>query len=688
DNQKGMFELTNKKTSLRLEVKGNEPFVMSLDTQNHRQTVGEPVGMGMPKEYQSGSETVAFKWEYKGYEYEKGNRGAEGIVLRFEDGGAGFAYCLHVLTCPDYSGPFEFYGELTNNGNGPKTVLPGAFFNASIAGEGTPVLTSFKKESGVAEGWQIHDGTFFKGSGIYTQDLTERPSFSAYTSPNQDWNAGGYIPMFYVDYGSYGYYMGMEWSDCTLAARYDRDQEQIQVSAQLYKFLFKTSVPSGTTMLIPSIYLGTYDGDIDDGSNQFKRWYLNCKSPELIMDNPDEPLTQQDDQIGVTASSYGIQSVKWDYGWWDSEPANGNWRTNEGLLERTGSSIREYADKVNAAGMKLALYILLKDTGLDREGVPTSVGEYGHPEWFSRRIVTVGKSADLGNEECVKFFQQYLSNFLKENHVTTWRSDFEPICRESDKENRHASNGNDVGYWCTVGFSELVDYLYENVPGFRYESCSSGGSMKDLFTMTKAVVINCDDSADYMSLHMSFYDSSFCIHPAQLQLPCNPCTFMEGYKYYTGTADIKYGMRATMTGGVMYGFWDTTNMMDVVNGYWPEMMGETYNKKIKPLIREGDLYHILPRPDGVHWDGLEYVDADTDREIKGLVMLWKPTDEEGSVKHIVLRGLHEDVQYRLVFEDRPEQNAVYSGKTLMETGLDVTIEEAMGSEYIWIYEAE
>ena len=28
-----------------------------------------------------------------------------------------------------------------------------------------------------------------------------------------------------------------------------------------------------------------------------------------------------------------------------------------------------------------------------------------------------------------------------------------------------------------------------------------------------------------------------------------------------------------------------------------------YKEKLRPLVRNADLYHIFPRPDGIHWDG-------------------------------------------------------------------------------------
>ena len=39
----------------------------------------------------------------------------------------------------------------------------------------------------------------------------------------------------------------------------------------------------------------------------------------------------------------------------------------------------------------------------------------------------------------------------------------------------------------------------------------------------------------------------------------------------------------------------------------------TYKTKLRPLIRQADLYHIFPRPDGKHWDGVEYYDPEAKR---------------------------------------------------------------------------
>ena len=288
-----------------------------------------------------------------------------------------------------------------------------------------------------------------------------------------------------------------------------------------------------------------------------------------------------------------------------------------------------------------------------------------------------------------------MADFFNGNNVTTWRSDFEPINYSSDKANRHDADGTDVQYWCTVGFGELVDALYERVDGFRYESCSSGGSMKDLFTATKAVVINCDDAANYAGMRATFYDSSYVIHPAQLQMPCN-ADFANPDQplFYPKTAQgamsdaafkdamIDMGFRTQCLGVPMFSSWTGTLLTDYYAAY-----AEMYKTKLRPLIRNGELYHVLPRPDGVHWDGVQYADKDAAGEIKGAAFLFKPSAQADDTVRVTLRGLAPDTRYALRFEDRPEQNFTADGETLMTEGLTVTV-AGVGSEIVWICAAD
>jgi len=700
-NDKTAFALASLTTSIGLEIRENQLFVTSLKTESGVEKITAPSAYALPSQhgnYESGGDYGDFTWAYNGYTTYNDGDGGLGYTFLFEDAAAACSYELTVVARPDMAGPFEFFANFTNNGTETILYKPEAIFTAAISGEAAPTAWSFHKESGMAEGLSKGSHGVISGrtngiGGIYRTLLSDGEESSIYTNVVHGWNSSGHIPMMYVDYGTNGIYYALEWTHGTMTA-VGKGEGGVALSVHLAEADFETKAEVGVPVPTPPVYLGVYDGDVDMGSNAFKHWFLRYKAPDNMLSDENEPLTQQDMQLGIDVAQYGIQAIKWDNGWWiksEQEKNNGLLEVRSpaylGVLASVGANtLAEFVEKAKEAGVTLTTYILLMDTQLDREGVPTSVGEFGHEEWFSHYSFGIHAAADLGNEECVAFYKDYLYNFFKETGVTTYRSDWEPISSASYEENRHLAEGSDVTYWCTVGFGELVDHLIENLDYFRYESCSSGGSMKDFFTMTKASVINCDDSASFMSLHTSFYDSSYCIHPAQLQLPCNALSYTPGSQYYVGIGDYLYGFRTTLTGGVMLSNWNGTTQEDI--SYWPYWIAEVYNKKMKPLIRYGDLYHILPRPDGVHWDGLEYIDADSENEIKGLVMLWKPTNEEGPEKTIKLRGLEAETLYQLTFEDRPEQNVQRTGADLMENGLTVTIEGESGSEMIWISEAK
>ena len=621
---------------------------------------------------------------------------------------------LRIL-CTAYNipGPFVFESRITNKTENEIRLSPGsiAAINADCTEQNSNVWR-INKESGWAEGIHRSDGGgMFNGDGIYITPVEAGAKVRAWVNTEQNFNASGSFPLVYLDRGEKnGLLVALEWSSGRVDFESEDGSEGVITvtldNAGVKRSTFSTRIPSEDTLLLPPVYVMPYTGDVDSGSNVFKHWFFEHKAPKALSKNPAEPLTQMDMQIGLDADKLDVDAIKWDYGWWSNEIFK-DWRSLEGswqlrndsyigvLADYGVSTMAEFSDLAHQRGLSWTVYLLLHDSlGSDRH--PTNkFGEFNsidHPEWFSNRRIAddMGCSADLGNEECVEYLKTELTKFFSENGIDTWRSDFEPINYFSDKENRHDANGTDVMYWCSVGFADLVDHLSANVEGFRYESCSSGGSMKDLYTARLATVINCDDSAHYLSLRTSFYDSSYVIHPAQLQIPCNtdrfnanhesffPVVTVSDNSYDLYDAMLHMGYRSMVLGVPMFSSWTATLPQEYIKEY-----AEMYDQKLRPLIRNGELYHILPRPDGVNWDGVMYADPDSENEIKGAVFLFKPTEVPEDTYHVTLRGLDENTVYELVFEDRPEQNFSASGKSLMTDGFDVEI-KLVGSEIIWI----
>ncbi|HZD50260.1 MAG TPA: GH36 C-terminal domain-containing protein, partial [Silvibacterium sp.] len=169
----------------------------------------------------------------------------------------------------------------------------------------------------------------------------------------------------------------------------------------------------------------------------------------------------------------------------------------------------------------------------------------------------------------------------------------------------------------------------------------------------------------------AFYDSSYVLPPAMLE------TYVEKWPA-PKTENFLYVLRSGMMG------WFTL-MLDTT--LWtPEQHAVAkqaialYKARLRPLIREADLYHVSPRPDGVHWDGMEYVDAS---ELKGVLFAFHGSSPVESRQAFVLQGLQPSTQYRLTFQDKSSPDGVAYGSDLMGKGIEVMLPGPNSSELVF-----
>ncbi|MBC7534083.1 MAG: GH36 C-terminal domain-containing protein, partial [Ferruginibacter sp.] len=106
----------------------------------------------------------------------------------------------------------------------------------------------------------------------------------------------------------------------------------------------------------------------------------------------------------------------------------------------------------------------------------------------------------------------------------------------------------------------------------------------------------------------------------------------------------------------------------------------TYKEKLRPLIRNANLYHIFPRPDSIRWDGVQYHDPSTQN---GVVYIFKPKNLVDQ-QIIKLKGLDPEVNYKLSFEDGSNKTTVRKGSALMRSGIVVTLKGDLASELMFI----
>ena len=336
-------------------------------------------------------------------------------------------------------------------------------------------------------------------------------------------------------------------------------------------------------------FLGAYRGDLDDAGNRLRRWLLRYRVPDILRQDPGYPKVQWNafGATGKTPGSWdpvekkyypliddiaplGFEEVMIDVGWWqgnepDSDQAD--WP----------SGMKQAADYAHAKGLRFGLY------------------------WTDNLDMASPAGRRQRADRIARLFREY--------HADMWRSD--------------CTRGEVIGasYAATRGFYEMVDTLAEEIPGFQWENCSGGGRIKDYGAMRRAVKIFNSDTYSPLHVRQAFYDSSYAFHPMQIE---GHLGSTDGRYRPRGVAGMKYAFRSMSLGAPEW-FLDAPNGG---NGSEPWTQAEkdavkacveTYKAKLRPLVRAADLYHILPRPDGRNWDGIEYYDPAAGKGVVYLV---------------------------------------------------------------------
>jgi alpha-galactosidase len=109
----------------------------------------------------------------------------------------------------------------------------------------------------------------------------------------------------------------------------------------------------------------------------------------------------------------------------------------------------------------------------------------------------------------------------------------------------------------------------------------------------------------------------------------------------------------------------------------------TYKQFLRPLIRDADMYHISLRPDGVHWDGVEYFNPANGQ---GVVYAFRGSTATESSHTFRLSGLSAAKEYQLQFHDHTSTDRVISGRDLIQKGLAVHLPLPVSSELIFLHQ--
>jgi alpha-galactosidase len=234
-----------------------------------------------------------------------------------------------------------------------------------------------------------------------------------------------------------------------------------------------------------------------------------------------------------------------------------------------------------------------------------------------------------------------------------------------------------VSYWSTLGYYAVQEALMRKFPDLILEGCSGSGHIKDFGDISRVHMIAINDTLSSLPNRQGIYDSTFAFPPAVLM----------DYTYENYYNDVSDKPEPYMWRSSMMNQWqiDPTNSAS----WTPEQRAkvrratEVYKSWIRPMLQDVEVHHILPRPDGYHWDGLFYWNPTLKH---GMLYIFRP-DSETVTRNIPLKGLEPSAKYKVRTEDHSAKEATYSGQELMTTGLVIHLPARYTSDLVYLEEA-
>jgi len=238
------------------------------------------------------------------------------------------------------------------------------------------------------------------------------------------------------------------------------------------------------------------------------------------------------------------------------------------------------------------------------------------------------------------------------------------------------SNSTDVSDHATRAYYAIQDALRSHHPSLLLELCNDGGRMVDFGSAAHGDYFSITDHYDPLSNRRAFFDASYVLPPAMLEsyVASVPAPRLENFRY---------ALRSGMLGWFSL-MQDSSRWSDAERAAARAEFA-TYKSELRPLIRAADLYHVSARPDGVHWDGMEYVSP---AEGRGVLYAFRGSAPDEAAHTFRLKGLQRQMRYQLRFRDQgPAADRAATGRELMDRGLTVSLDTPVSSELVFFRQA-
>jgi alpha-galactosidase len=507
-----------------------------------------------------------------------------------------------------------------------------------------------------------------------------------------------------------GWYAGIEFSGrtrITLQRNGGSLQSKLGLNPELGPF--RTRIPPNSSFETPTIFLGAFAGGPDGAGNQLRPWVRTVLNNPLTWKDPQYPLMvnnswgsgmQVDEPLALRmiadSRELGLDMFQVDAGWFRGV---GDWYPDP---KKFPHGLAAIADETHRQGLRFGIWVDWTQAGLDTAPGALNVRDAKVRDWLVNDLTPdwkpeafKGQTIDLGVPAAHDYAAREVKRIVEDYHLDMLEHDGYVVAQACTRDDHpHAppdrttlrqshesgfdfalgSNSTDVSYHAVRSYYDIYERLRRDHPGLLLEICNDGGRMVDFGSAAHGDYFSITDTYDPLSNRRAFYDTSYAMPAAMLESYVEkwPSPRLENFRYM---------LRSGMMG------W-TTIMLDTTT--WSTEQHEVakrafalYKQELRPLIRDAQLYHVSPRPDGIHWDGMEYWDP---TRKKGVIFAFRGTIQDEPEHRFVLSGLNARSHYRLHFEDGSAPDREASGSELLESGLAVHLNGPLSSELVLVEE--
>jgi melibiase-like protein len=507
-------------------------------------------------------------------------------------------------------------------------------------------------------------------------------------------------------------YVGIEFSGRTRIELRRRDAS-LRASAGLNPnpAPFQSRLKPGESFETPLVFLGGSTGGLDAAGNVLRRWvrqvltnaeaWKNSNYPLLVNNSwgsgmaIDEALARK---MLRDSADLQFEMFHIDAGWFRGV---GDWYPDP---RKFPNGLTPIADEAHRLGLKFGLWVDWTQAALDTEPGALNVRDPKVDNWVVADTPAdwkpepfKGQTIDLGVPEARDWAQAEVERIVSDYHLDMLEHDGYLVAQGCVRKNHpHAppdpanlrvrkagssfrvesSNSTDVSFHATRAYYSIHANLRKQHPQLLLEICNDGGRMVDFGSATHGDYFSITDAYDPLSNRRAFYDASHVLPAAMLETYVEkwPAPRIENFVYM-----LRSGMMGWLTIMLNTTAWSSEQRAAAKAAF------ALYKADLRPLIRDADLYHVSARPDGVHWDGLEYFDPTKGR---GVLYAFRGSTTTESTHIFPLQGVHPGRSYRLHFQDHSAPDRNVSGSELLSRGVSVSLPVPLSSELIFLQETK